>query len=634
MLFNFSRAGIDGTMKETSLNVLDAIIAIENNAATTLAVDRDPKLYAAASMLSTRPNLGADLWENVLQCKHVQITGESVPVVMQAVERLREKSVCGYPFPDVLNQDDDVKPDFPDRVFPEYIENYVDMACKSNQVPRALVGSGVLATTAGAVQGRYAVQTPDNYHIEQLPLYIVALGSPSARKSSALQCCIDPVIALQRAQKALDYRKKLAEVRQERKAIEAKQRGIERLIERAAGKDESAVQSLTAELKKCGDDLSKLKIPENPLYFYDNITVEALAERMADSQELAFIASAEAGSLDNFAGIYGKDGKASLDLLNKAKNAEFFKVNRKTGSTETILQAPLLSMIFMIQPKIFADIQKNERLEAAGFLARMLVCQIPERTTPLQAKSPCNFDKRLYNEYEATIQYFSEIPRPSDRKAKLLKFDDDAAQVIQDFRQSIFDELVTGGRYTIDDSLEFVAGKVTGDCQRIAAILHLLENPVTETKYNSKIDPAMKPISKRNAENAVRIARYYLDGMTAQTENDAKRLRVAEQKILEKIFARTIFSCSASCSMTKLKHDVSRNKELSTNFDELVSNLANSGCIEVVTTKQAGRKSRTDIFPNPYLVKKVFAKEIEGLYANGGYTPTTHKDERQKKGWE
>ena len=588
--------------------LLLAVLNIEQNAVSPNTIE-DLELYSNAAMLATRPTTALDFWNDIQSANDaIKSAGEKALPLFSITKKRLEDNLEGYSIPDSLQGSAQEYKSFPENVFPDYIERYIEMVCRSQQVDRAAVASGIIGTMAAASMGKFWVRHPDRSgHHEHMALYIVVIQSPSQRKSAALAEVTNPIFDHLKAIQD-EYKRLCADAAQKRHAAEIVCQELDKKLKKAVGDDEQTKQA-KADLSKAQTELNQIKKPSNPYNILSNVTPEALAEQMAESNELALIASAEAATFQILAGLYN-DGKGSAtDLVNNALNAEY-TVIRRAGGRQIILEKPLMTILQYVQPDIYAEIETNRRLNGSGFIARILKNNIPDRKTPIKYINDVPYQKELYNEYAATVGDLYAIERPNDTP-KELAFSDDAKAVMERHIQPIYNEQVPGGRL---EGFETHGGKLPGYATRIAVILHLLKYPCTETQYkgDEKLIKAIRnPIDADTAESACKIAEFFLDNLVTSAGEDQRRMAEAETKVLERIVQRTIYSGKAACSLNDLKHSL-RNSKLIADFSEIIEALTSAGYIELVTAPTAGKKGKMEIYINPYLAKEIMKRECAG----------------------
>lgn len=176
-------------------------------------------------------------------------------------------------------QPEQVAQPFPRGVFPPMLERYLDSAAEHVQVDRAMVGAAMLAACALCLQGRCKIAYPSGSgHDEQLCLYLVIVGSPGERKSSAFSKAVLPVRKWQETRRE-EYKQELAEYET---ACKIKAKHAE-AMERQLGE-----KNLTDEKRqRLGEDLTALALeqedstpPISPEILATDTTVEALSNLM------------------------------------------------------------------------------------------------------------------------------------------------------------------------------------------------------------------------------------------------------------------------------------------------------------------------------------------------------------------
>ncbi len=628
MQFSFSLKP-SKAQKDAAAQIVDKVVEYERRAiGANLIPEDEVELYAHAAALCADTQKAGLVWGEFseMQTSLGAVTHRMPPhaALTDLVYHRINDHLNGYMKPDMIEEPVETFPTFPRGVFSDKIEEYIDMICDSQQVDRGLVAVGIIAMTAAATMGKYAVCHPDSTgHFEELALYIVGLAYPSERKSAVLKYTVTRPLNdfLHDGAVADEYGRAVSEYTAKRRSLNAMLQALEKMTKKATeAQDEAEMERLDAEMKKATAELAALQPPVDPDFRLDDSTPEAIAAAMVGTGELAFLASDEAAALEILAGIYNAGG-TNHALLNHAINAESTKVNRVREGGKITLKRPLITMLQLVQPDVYARIEADDRLNSTGFIARVLRLSVPERETAITYENKVPFDKSLYDEYKSIIGEFLNIKRP-DGLPKPIRFGEDAAKIMVKNMQSIQNERVKGGKYS-EKRLCEATGKLCGYTERIAAILHLLNNPTTGSAYQSeKLDlAATTPISAKEAESACKICDFFLQNMIEDTKTEEKELTENSKKLLEKIIMRTVYSGKAYVSKADIKREARHNKGLSSQFEEILTDLIDGKFIDVSASRGRSRE-RTDVFINPEFVYALFdirekvrkAEEIDRKY--------------------
>ena len=305
-------------------------------------------------------------------------------------------------------QPEQVAQPFPRGVFPPMLERYLDSAAEHVQVDRAMVGAAMLAACALCLQGRCKIAYPSGSgHDEQLCLYLVIVGSPGERKSSAFSKAVLPVRKWQETRRE-EYKQELAEYET---ACKIKAKHAE-AIERQLGE-----KNLTDEKRqRLGEDLTALALeqedstpPISPEILATDTTVEALSNLMEVTGETAGIFSDEADFLKILAGLYNSGKAGNLQLpLQAYDGSSFF---RQRGSGTVFLKRPLLSVCLYAQPALYEEIRSNSDLQGRGMIGRLLFCVPEEMAGHRDVRKCVKIDKAAEAAYCDLLGDFLDTPQ-------------------------------------------------------------------------------------------------------------------------------------------------------------------------------------------------------------------------------
>ena len=111
-------------------------------------------------------------------------------------------------------------------------------------------------------------------------------------------------------------------------------------------------------------------MPELPRIVADDVTPEAVASLLAESQGSIAIISAEGGVFDIMAGRYNGN-IPNLDIWLKGHSGDTVRVDRKGRDTEYIPN-PAMTIGLMIQPEVLKAIAGQPTFRGKGLIARFL----------------------------------------------------------------------------------------------------------------------------------------------------------------------------------------------------------------------------------------------------------------------
>ncbi|RKS06710.1 uncharacterized protein DUF3987 [Nocardiopsis sp. Huas11] len=398
-------------------------------------------------------------------------------------------------------------PTFPAECLPEWIRAFVLALAEETQTPVDAAGCIVLAALSTAAGGRAIVQVRGTY-TEPVNLFTVVALPPASRKSAVFRAITAPILAVE---------KELAE-RVRPQIVEAE---LARSI--AAGVAEKAkakaiaskgAPDAVADATDAASAIEDIKVPAIPQLFVDDATPETAATILADQGGRLAVLSAEGGIFQILAGRYS--GSPNFDLFLKGHAGDMLRVDRKDRSEH--VDSAILTLGLSVQPDVIREIATGPGFRGKGLLGRFLY-SLPESNIGTRNQEPDPIPEQVaatYNErLTRMVVHLFDWTDP-----QRLQLSPEADQLRLDYARALEPRLHprTGDLGHMSDW----AGKSVGAIVRIAALLHLADNPV---------DGYRLPISADTMAAAIRIGEYFtvhaeaaFDHMGADPEKERARL--------------------------------------------------------------------------------------------------------------
>lgn len=341
---------------------------------------------------------------------------------------------------------------------------FVTANAASLQVPPDLVAFAALATISTATGGRRRVRVKADWY-ESLALYLVALADSSEKKTPALNAAAAPLREIEDGliEAARPHIESLAQ------EIRITQGQMAKAEQKAAGdKPENALADAEAareKLLQLGDE------PELPRLLIRDATLEAIAKVMAGQGGRIGLLASEGGLIKVAGGLYGNNGKANTDLLLEAYTGSPYTIDR-TGRTSARMSSTFLALGLIVQPGVFAGIEKkNPEFRENGLLGRFLYGK-PAATDEDTFDSP-PVPPAVSDAYAKRIRALVE--RVWNRSEILtLDLDPDARALFGEFYNGFAKRRKPGG--DLHEVADW-AGKFRGQLIRVAACLTIYDNP-------------------------------------------------------------------------------------------------------------------------------------------------------------
>lgn len=473
---------------------------------------------------------------------------------------------------------------FPRGVFPPMLERYLDSAAENVQVDRAMIGAAMLAACALCLQGRCKVNYPSGSgHSEQLCLYLVIVGSPGERKSSAFAKAVLPVYRWQSVRREV-YKQELAEYETACKIKEKESEALERQL---------GEKKITQEKRKqLGDELTSLKLdqeelqpPISPEILATDTTAEALSNLMERTGETAGIFSDEADFLKILAGLYNRGNVGNLQLPLKAYDG--VPCSRLRGKGTMFLSRPLLSICLYAQPTLYEEIRSNSELQGRGLIGRLLFC-VPQSMAGKRDVRKCvHIDKVAEAAYCDLLGGFLDTPQQPESTIPVIPWEHDAAEEMLDYLQTV-ENSMDGGN-PMEQAKDY-ASKAGGVAIRIAGVLHMLWTQ----------DPT-KPVSVETAQRAKKLHLYFFSEKLEAMEQEETREERLGRRVMEKLWELTIARGLAYTTASQLQQRTKKSAGLQSAkaLEPFLIQLQESNCIEITEEKRGKRL----LYVSPYFQK-------------------------------
>lgn len=428
---------------------------------------------------------------------------------------------------------------FPRGVFPPMLERYLDSAAENVQVDRAMIGAAMLAACALCLQGRCKISYPSGSgHSEQLCLYLVIVGSPGERKSSAFAKAVLPVYRWQNARREV-YKQELAAYETACKIKEKESEALERQL---------GEKKITPEKRQqLGEDLTALKLeqeekqpPISPEILATDTTAEALSNLMERTGETAGIFSDEADFLKILAGLYNRGNAGNLQLPLTAYDGAPF--SRLRGKGTMFLSRPLLSICLYAQPTLYEEIRSNSELQGRGLVGRLLFCVPRQMAGKRNVRKCVRIDKAAETAYCDLLGGFLDTPQQPESTIPVILWEHDAAEEMLDYLQTVEDSMDDGN--PMEQAKDY-ASKAGGVVLRIAGVLHMLWTQDTT-----------KPVSMETARRAKELHMYFFSEKMEAMEQEETREERLENTILKKLADLTLAQGKAYTTVSSLQRKV------------------------------------------------------------------------------
>lgn len=236
-----------------------------------------------------------------------------------------------------------------------------------------------------------------------------------------------------------------------------------------------------------------IDVPILPRLLADDITPERCAGLLAEQGGRLAVVSAEGGIFDIISGRYSS-GVPALDVWLKGHSGDQLRVDRQSRAPEFIPN-PALTLCLMIQPSVLTSIARNRDFRGRGLLARFLYA-VPDSKVGHRLVGAPVVPDQVAADYRDLIKSLA-LALADWHDPAVLQLSAEAAQMLDDIAVKLEPQLGPDGE------LHHIAdwgSKFVGAVGRIAALLHLAEDPVGGWRL---------PVSASSMCMAIRLGEYY-----------------------------------------------------------------------------------------------------------------------------
>lgn len=367
-------------------------------------------------------------------------------------------------------------PAFPLDALPQLFQAFAQAIAEHFQVSADMPALELLAAVATACAGKVEIEPYPGWR-EQIQTFTMIVLESGERKSPVFKLAYNPMVAWE-SEKAKAMAGDVA-------ANQSKKRLLQKKQQKAEEKgDEAAADTYSRELAEFQEITA-------PRLLADDITVEALASRMAGNHGACSIWSSEGGLLSILGGRYSKDQAPNIDLILKAFSSDMAMVDRVGRPTE-IIRSPALTIMLAVQPDVLQQLMKNEAFMNRGLCGRFLY-SLPESMVGHRKIHSSPIPDGLKAEYARIIRYLLDQPYPEEKH--VLKLDEEALQIFDQWCEEIEPKLAD-----VWKNAGGWASKLAGLTLRMAGQIHMAACRSWDV-----------PISARTMKAAVKLGRYAVE---------------------------------------------------------------------------------------------------------------------------
>lgn len=370
-----------------------------------------------------------------------------------------------WPEPQPLSVDGPVPPFPRASAFPPslaWLRDYVGALATAYQVPVDLPAMLVLAVAAVAVARKLEVEPCAGWR-EPLALWVLVLLRSGERKSAVFAALIAVIYEWQR-ERAEAMR---SEIARHANSVEIVKRKLANAQRNAAQPSEQSLAAASA-ASELADELAELEAnaPHAPSLIVTDATTEAIATVLAQNDERALVAAAEADVLDVLLGRYS-DGQSNMGVWLAGHAGDAVEVRRRTRGPDS-LRRPALCVALAIQPIAVEGLLESKQARGRGLLARYLFAT-PRSMLGYRELKPPPVPSELSAKWRKRLR--SLLDQPVPEAAAMVGLSAAAAELIRAHRAEVEIALRDDGE--LADRAAW-ASKLPGAVLRIAGVMHAL----------------------------------------------------------------------------------------------------------------------------------------------------------------
>jgi hypothetical protein len=389
---------------------------------------------------------------------------------------------------------------YPVEALPPLIHDAVVSYQEYGQQPVALVATSALANVALACQGLADVAR-DPQLVSPISLSFITIAESGERKTAA-----DKVFSAAASEwemeKYKDAQTEIEKVKGQLEAHKAKKAGVQNQISKLATdmkKNHLQLETLEAQLEEW--DANAPRIPITPSLFYEDVTQEKLAEKLATGWPSAALYSDEAAIVVGGHGFREERALGFFGFLNRLWDGRNFKRDRISAQSCFGIGRRLTCSLMMQISVLRALLGVSDGLSRnTGFMARILLA-FPESTMGTREYRPGITDNPHLRAFHSRIRTLLDQPLPVQDESltltpPVLTLDAEAHALWIAYYNDTERQLGKLGEY---ETIKDFAAKSAENAARIAAILHIFEHG------------AVGVISAGMMQRAIALAAWYLE---------------------------------------------------------------------------------------------------------------------------
>lgn len=381
---------------------------------------------------------------------------DTTDVYKQAVANPSESK--DFVWDDIVTFDSDEVLPFPDDIFPDWLEQYINQVAKSTQTPREMAAMGAFSALSIALTKKFNICVYGDW-IEPLNTYMLTLMPPSSKKSKVFNDMMRPI---QDYQKEKNEEMKVA-ISQNYHELDLKEKQIHSIKTKITQAKTDQVEDLQEQLKYAVEDFENTEEIHPPTFIADDTTPEVLAKLLQENKEKIGIISAEGGLFSSIKGKYSD--VSNYEVYLSGYSGDRMSTHRLTRS-KVELDNPLISIGVFAQPSIIESLPQD--FFDRGLMARFLY-SLPKDNRGERDIRPPSIDPIVAQRYYDNIKKLLEV----NTEGVTLRMSKEADANVQLMQEEIEYRQKPGNDLAENDAIGNWAGKLVGHMMRLAGLIHM-----------------------------------------------------------------------------------------------------------------------------------------------------------------
>lgn len=347
---------------------------------------------------------------------------------------------------------------FPENIFPDWLESYVNQVAESTQTPREMAAMGAFSALSIALTKKFNICVYGDW-VEPLNTYMLTLMPPSSKKSRVFNDMMKPIQDYQRDK---NEQLKVA-ISQNRHELDLKEKKINSIKTRITQSKKDDVNQLEEQLRYAVEDYENTEEVFPPTYIADDVTPEMLEKLLQENNEKIGIISAEGGLFSSIKGKYSD--VSSYEVYLAGYSGDRMSTHRLTRD-KIELDNPMISIGVFAQPSIIESLPRD--FFDRGLMARFLY-SLPKDNRGDRAIRPKPKDPAITQKYYDNIMALMS----ADTTGVTLRMSDDADINVQLMQEEIESRQKPGNDLAENDDIGNWGGKLVGHMMRLAGLIHM-----------------------------------------------------------------------------------------------------------------------------------------------------------------